>query len=351
MAVVPMASAIGLNGTGGSASASAMLTMAGSVGHDDRVPGAMGGVTMRRSLATWLAVVCAAIASLAGVVAAIGVFDRGDGSVVQVTSERGVAYDMATTGIYANNAERLVAEGVGWDVFTLLVAVPALFVGAWLLHKGSFRGMLFTLGVLGYLLYQYLEYAVTWAFGPLFLPFVTLYGMSLVAILGIVALVAREGVSERFSADFPRRSWAALSITMSLLLTVLWLARIKVGLDGDLAAAGLTSETTLTVQALDLGLVVPLMLLSAALAWQRSAVGYAAVTSLSVTLVCMAGAIVGMLVSAAIVEGVVEVVPIAIFGVAGALGLAIGVRAYRSVLPHTASRQTVATRSIAGAGA
>lgn len=288
---------------------------------------------MRRTSKTWLGWLCAAIASLAGVVAAIGVFDRGDGSVARVTNIRGVSFDMATTGVYANNAERLVAEGIGWDVVTLLAAVPALFLGAWLVARGSLRGQLFTLGVLGYLLYQYLEYAVTWAFGPLFLAFVVLYGASLLAIVGIAALVAGDGVAGRFSEAFPRVGWTVLSVVMSALLTVMWLGRIKVALDGDLAAVGLTSETTLTVQAFDLGLVVPALLLSAALTWRGSELGYAFATTLAVMFVGMAGAIVGMLVSAAIVEGAAELVPIAIFGVAMAAGVVIGVRAFRSIDP------------------
>jgi hypothetical protein len=305
---------------------------------------------MGRAPTAWLALLCAAIASLGGVVATIGVLDRGDGSVVVATSERGVTFEMATTGVYANNAQRVVAEGVGWDLFTLLVAVPALFVGAWLLARGSFRGMLFTLGVLGYFMYQYLEYAVTWAFGPLFLAFVVLYGASLVAMLGIVGVVARMGVTGRFSEDFPRRGWAVLSVTMSLLLTLMWLARIRVALDGDLAAAGLASETTLTVQALDLGLVVPVLLLSAVLALRRSPVGFVLATSLSVMFVGLAGAIVGMLLSAAFVESAVEVVPIAIFGVAGVLGVAIGIRAFQAIAPRSASRVEAATPAIVGAG-
>lgn len=288
---------------------------------------------MPRTSRSWLALLCAAIAALAAVVAAIGVFDRGDGSVARVTNIRGVSFDMATTGVYAHNAERIVAEGMGWDVFTLLVAVPALGVGAWLVARGSFRGQLFTLGVLGYLLYQYLEYAVTWAFGPLFLPFVLLYAASLVAIVGVAALVAADGVSGRFSGAFPRVGWAALSVTMSVFLVVMWLGRIRLALDGDLVAAGLTSETTLTVQAFDLGLVVPALVLSAAFAWRRSELGYAFATVLSVTFMGMAGAIVGMLVSAALVEGVVEIVPIAIFGAAGLACLVVSIRAFQAIVP------------------
>jgi hypothetical protein len=299
---------------------------------------------MARPPTTWLALLCGGIASLAGVVAAVGVTDRGDGSVVAATSERGVAFDMATTGVYAHNAQRVVAEGVGWDLVTLFIAVPALFVGAWLVGRGSFRGQLFTLGVLGYLLYQYLEYAVTWAFGPLFLGFVVLTAATLLAITGVASLVARAGIADRFSEDFPRVGWTALSATMSVLLCLMWLARIKLALDGDLAGAGLASETTLTVQALDLGLLVPVLLLSAALAWQRSPTGYALATSLSVMFVGMAGAIVAMLISAAVIEAVAEVVPIAIFGIAGVSGLVVAIRAFRSIVSDPAETTSPSLR-------
>ena len=160
---------------------------------------------------------------------------------------------MATTGVYAYNVERVVAEGIGWDIFTLLVAVPALLVAARSLRGPSVRSRLFALGVLGYFVYQYLEYSVTWAFGPLFLLFVAIYAMSVLGIVWIAASVARTGVAGQFRASFPRRSWAALSLTMATLLTLMWLGRIGTALSGDLAAAGLTSETTLTIQALDLG--------------------------------------------------------------------------------------------------
>lgn len=64
------------------------------------------------------------------VVAAMGVIGRGDGSTEQVVSARGEPVEMVTTGVYANNPERLVAEGIGWDLVTLLLVVPALLLVA-----------------------------------------------------------------------------------------------------------------------------------------------------------------------------------------------------------------------------
>jgi hypothetical protein len=286
---------------------------------------------MRRPSISGPALLTAAIALVAGITAALGVFARGGGSVQLVSSERGVSYEMATSGVYAYNAERVVAEGVGWDVFTLVVAVPALLVASYFVARGSFRGRLFAVGLLGYFLYAYLEYAVTWAFGPLFLAFVAIYGASLLGILWIGGDLVRDGLAGRFAETFPRRSWAILNVAMAALLTLLWLGRIAAGLRGDLVTAGLTSETTLTVQALDLGLMVPLSVLGAVLVWRRTAVGYTFATAWSVTFVAMSAAIMAMLLSAWAVEGALEIVPIAIFGLAASAGIVIGVRAYQSI--------------------
>jgi len=107
------------------------------------------------------------VAILAGTAAAVGVFFRGDGSVETVVSPRGERYEMIVSGVYRYNAQRVVAEGIGWDIFTLFAAVPALLLCLIWLARGRIRARLFAVGVLAYLFYQYLMYSVTWAFGPL----------------------------------------------------------------------------------------------------------------------------------------------------------------------------------------
>ena len=184
------------------------------------------------------------VALSAAVAAALGVFARGDGSYETVTSVRGVTYAMATSGVYAFNAQRIVAEGVGWDVFTLFVAVPVMLAAAGLVAGGSFRGRLLALGLFGYFFYQYLEYAMTWAFGPLFPLFIAIFGASLVGLVWFGASVADDGIADRFGEEFPGRPFAVASVLMAVLLVVMWTGRIAAGLAGDLAAAGLHGETT-----------------------------------------------------------------------------------------------------------
>ena len=275
------------------------------------------------------------VALSAAVAAALGVFARGDGSYETVTSVRGVTYEMATSGVYAFNAQRIVSEGVGWDVFTLFVAVPVMLAAAGLVAGGSFRARLLALGLLGYFFYQYLEYAMTWAFGPLFPLFIAIFGASLVGLVWFGASVANDGIADRFGEDFPGRPFAVVSVLMAVLLVVMWTGRIVAGLTGDLAAAGLYGETTLVVQAVDLGLVVPTALLIAALAWRRTAVGHVLASVYVVTSVAMSAAIVAMLVSAGIVEGSFELPPILIFGAYMVAMLVLAVRMYRPTSPDT----------------
>ena len=273
-----------------------------------------------RSIRRATAVLGAAVAALAAVAAALGAFARGDGTYVTVESVRGEAYEMATTGVYANNALQVVAEGVGWDVFTLVIAVPAMLVAALLAWRGSFRGTVLAAGILGYFVYMYLEYAVTWAFGPLFPLFVGILALSVMGLVGIATLLAGEPLATRFDERFPRRAWVFLSIGMSLMLVVMWAGRIAQGLAGTPELHG---ETTMTVQALDLGLMVPISLLIAAATWLGSPVGRVAAAAFAVTLVAMSAAIASMMVSASLATGTLQSPPIVIFGTAALAGLAI----------------------------
>jgi hypothetical protein len=300
-------------------------------------------VTPRR-LAGWGVL----IAILAGVAAAMGVFARGDGAFVSVTSVHGESYDMATTGVYANNALALVAEGVGWDVFTLFVAVPALVVSAALTARGSFRGLLVTSGLFGYFMYLHLEYAVTWAFGPLFPLFVAILAATVVGLVGATALLADAGVTGRFGTAYPRRQWAGVSLTMSVLLVGLWAARIAEGLVAS--PPTLHGETTMTVQALDLGLVVPVSVVIAVATLRRQPAGLAAGAAFAVTFVMMSAAIATMMVSSWIVTGVSALPPIVVFGAAALAALWVTVRMYRSARQPDAMLDVHATIRLDGLG-
>jgi hypothetical protein len=290
-----------------------------------------------RATRTRMAALCVAVALLAGIASGIGVFMRGDGSTAEAVSIRGERFDYVTTGVYAYNPERLVAEGVGWDVFTLFVAVPTLLASVPLVAKGSFRGRLFAIGLLAYLFYQYLMYAMAWAFGPLLPLFVVIYAAALGGALWLASSIGLSGLERRFSNRYPRRGMAILSFLMALVLVGMWSQLIATGLGGDLSGANLLGQTTLVVQALDLGLVVPAALFTAFALWRRRPIGYLLGAVFVVKAVAMAAAICAMLVSAWVVEGAPEVSGFVIFGSAALASAWLGFRMYGSALPLNAT--------------
>jgi hypothetical protein len=304
----------------------------------------MTALVTHRRLAAWGLLV----ALLAGVAAALGVFARGDGAFVTVTSARGETYDMATTGVYANNALEVVAEGVGWDVFTLAVAVPALVIAAAFVASGSFRGLLVLAGLFGYFLYLHLEYAVTWALGPLFPLFVATVAASGIGLVGAAIGLVNDDLASRFAPTFPRRTWAGLSLGMSVLLLALWTARIAEGLAAS--PPPLLGETTMTVQALDLGLVVPISFVIAVAALRRNPAGLAAATAFAVTFVAMSAAIAAMMVSSWIVTGVSALPPVMVFGAAALVGLWVAWRMVGSVVVAADAANTGAAADLQRAG-
>jgi hypothetical protein len=278
-----------------------------------------------------IAVLCGGVAVLIALTAAAGVFLRGSGASAQAVSLRGEAFQYATDGVYRFNAQRVVAEGAGWDIFTLFVAVPGLLLSLPWLAGGSLRARLFALGLLAYFFYQYLMYAVTWAFGPLFLPFVVDYALSLIAIVWIVSTIELGSLAEHASKRFPRRSMAVLCFILALALVAMWLRRIAAGLSGDWGGAMLLGQTTMVVQALDLGLIVPLAVFTGVTAWRKQPIGYLLSSVVVVKAVAMASAICAMLLSAWAVEGQLAVGGFTFFAAAALASCWLGIRMYRSI--------------------
>jgi len=277
-----------------------------------------------------LAAACAGLALGVAAVAAVGVFGRGEAATQTIVTVRGERVELVTDGIYAYNAERLVAEGVAWDLFTLFGAVPGLLIAAVGLHRGSLRARLIALGLLAYFFYQYFMYATAWAFGPLFVPFVAVYAASLAIGVWVGSTIRATEVAARCTDRFPLRGMAFFSFIVATVLVSMWTARIVAALRGDLEAGMLLGQTTMVVQALDLGLIVPLALFTGVLALKRRPLGYVLAAVLAVKGAALAAAISLMVIRAGLVQGSLEWGGLTIFGTATAVCVWLGSRMWRS---------------------
>ena len=272
----------------------------------------------------------ALVATLAVIASAAGVFLRGDLTTEPFVTVRGELVDVVMDGIYRYNAEAIVAEGVGWDIVTLVLVVPATLVTLVYLWRGSLRAALVMAGLLAYYTYQFFEYTMFWAYGPAYPIQLLAAALGISALVLLIWAVDLGKLPHRVSERFPRRAVMAFSVLVVVVLAGLWLPRILGTLGGE-TTDELQGATTMVVPAFDLGLLVPLAVFTGLAVWRRLAIGYVLAIIILVKGIFMAFAIDAMLLVEWQVTDELAAPPILVFFVIAILSLALGVRAVRSI--------------------
>jgi len=212
----------------------------------------------------------------------VGLFYKTQEPPIEHTTVRGQKAVFQGSGLYRYDPVVVVREGVIWDAINLCIGLPLLAVAVILSLGDSLRGRLLLGGLLFYFFYVYLMYATMMAFNPLFLVYVGIFALSLVAFFLNLSLIDVAGLPLRFSPRFPRTAFVVFSLLLSVALLLLWIGRIvPIMITGRLPEE-LAGVATLETQALDLGLIVPLALCSAIGLWRRAAWGYY-LTSVAIT--------------------------------------------------------------------
>ena len=221
-----------------------------------------------------LIVLASLIATLALIVAGLGVFWQGEGQPYEFRTLRGETVMIQGHGLYRYETVPVAAQAIAQDVVTLLVGIPLLVAAMVFFRKGHIRGKLLLAGTLAYFLYTYASFSFGAAYNVLFLVYVALFTLSLFAF--ILALMATDlsTLSERFSPRLPRRAIAVFLFVVGGFLLFAWLGRIGPALLANQPPIGLESYTTLIIQALDLGLIMPTAFLSGILLWKHRPWGY-----------------------------------------------------------------------------
>jgi hypothetical protein len=211
----------------------------------------------------------------------------------------------------------LVAQAIGQDVVTLVVAVPALVISAILASRGSERGRLVWLGVLGYVVYTYATYAFGIRFNPLFLVYLALLGCSLYALIGGLATTDFEALKARFTQRTPVKVVSVFLAVVAVLFYLVWLSEalpavLAGGVPQSVVADG---APTNVIHVVDMALLLPGMLLAALWLWRKRAIGYVLAGALLTLLALLKLAIVAM----AVLEMSLPVA--AFFGILSAISL------------------------------
>jgi len=178
--------------------------------------------------------------------------------------------------VYSKETDNWAAQAIATDIVNLAVAYPALLLLAYFASRGSLRAYLAWTGVLAYSVYSYSIYAFSIHFGPLFLIYVAVLGLSVYALVGGLVSMNTDRVKVSFTSRAPVRSTSILLIALGGTFYLLWLsAVIPPTLDGttpqELVEAGLPSNP---VHVLDMAVFLPAMLLAGVLLAKRRSLGY-----------------------------------------------------------------------------
>jgi hypothetical protein len=169
----------------------------------------------------------------------------------------------------------VIPQNRGQDLVTLLALAPLvpMLLRA---RTGSPRATLIWLGLQGYLAYTYTGAAFAYAFNELFLVYVALFALTGAALIAGLSGIDAVALRRAFDARTPRRSVMAFLLIMALVLCVLWLSQIiPFFTRGELPNMIVQAKTpTVFVYVLDLGVVVPLALVSAYWLWRDRPWGY-----------------------------------------------------------------------------
>jgi hypothetical protein len=212
-----------------------------------------------RNALTWLS---SLIVVLALVAAGIGLFYQDGGSSSSFTTLHGQTMQIYGQGVYHFDSVTSASQEKGQDVVTLFLGIPLLLLSLLLYLRGSLRGQLLLTGTLGYFLYTYGSMAFLTAYNPLFLVYATLFSASLFAFVLAFTSIDTQALPSHFSPHLPPRGIAVFLFAIGVFLLLLWLGLIVPPLAQGQAPQGLESTTTLVIQVLDLGIIVPVAFLS-----------------------------------------------------------------------------------------
>ncbi|MFN8473361.1 MAG: hypothetical protein U0822_14320 [Anaerolineae bacterium] len=281
---------------------------------------------------------CLVIFFLVLIAVGVGLFYQTPGAPIPHITVRGEQATFFGAGLYRFDPASVAREGKVWDAINLVLALPLFAAAIYLDARRSLRGRLLLSGLLFYFTYQYVQYATMLAFNPLFLVYVAIFALSAVAFFIDLADIDVARLPSQISSTFPRRLFIGFTFVMGAALILLWLGRIIPFTLAGRFPDELAGMTTLVTQALDLGMVVPLMLATGILLWRRNAWGYfLAAVSLTFGFV-MSITIPAWIVVPLIQDGSVNLVEASPFLVLCLIGLYVAVQFFRSVqqdMPRT----------------
>jgi len=170
----------------------------------------------------------------------------------------------------------------GSDLVTLVVVVPLLIAALVLARRGSRRAEALWVGLLVYSVYDYAYYVFGTRFNDAFLLHIAVFSLSVFALALAIPNLDRVTIAARLGSARSARWIGTYLVVVGALQGLLWLfVLVRNAITGeviqDIPVAGQH-----LVLALDLGLLVPTLILAGVALFRRAAMGFLLGTAMAV---------------------------------------------------------------------
>ncbi|MED4225205.1 hypothetical protein [Neobacillus cucumis] len=177
-------------------------------------------------------------------------------------------------GLYQHDSIAMATQAIAQDYVTLFLGIPLLIFALILTKRGLVKGRLLLTGILGYFLYTYASYSFLSMYNPMFLVYVMIMSASFFAFTITMMSMDIPSLPRVFKESLPVKFISGFLFVVSFVFGLMWLGKVVPSLINHTAPEGLEHYTTLIIQALDLGFVVPVGVLAATLLMKRKPFGY-----------------------------------------------------------------------------
>lgn len=207
--------------------------------------------------------------------AVFGIISNEGGGTFIYESIRGQMVEIYGKGVYRHMSSDVALQGIAQDYVTLFVAIPALLVAFFYTKKHSFKAKLVLSGVLLYFTLTYLFYVAIALYNELFLVASLTLFVSLFSFILNMMSFDFQHIKTRFNPQASMRLASLFLIMIAIMMAMLWLSVIVPPmLDGSFYPKTLYHYSTLIVQGYDLGIFLPLAMISGILGLKKNEYAY-----------------------------------------------------------------------------
>ncbi|OFX63088.1 MAG: hypothetical protein A2066_03525 [Bacteroidetes bacterium GWB2_41_8] len=218
-------------------------------------------------------VIC--IALLASIAATAGIFTSQGSGPYEFKTIHGQTVTIYGKGLYRHMSADVAIQGIAQDYITLFLAAPLLLLALLWARRGSLKGKFILAGTLGYIFLTYLFYMNMAMYNSFFLVYVCLTGLTFFALALNLLSININHLPQFFSNPVPVKFIGGFLIFNALCITLLWLSVIVPPLiDQTIVPLAVQHYTTLTVQAFDLSLFLPISFVSGFLLIKKHKFGF-----------------------------------------------------------------------------